>query len=174
MKYFLIFLVSIYSLSMLSQSKEISFENKLLVGKLKNDKPKMVVNKKNFINAINRELYENKRVIDKVEIIQRYTLGGRKIKYYYVEFSSSKRKNLHIVRWLCNYEGELYFDKSNNPEKYTYMDLFIACEGSEKCRPRLFDLGDDFGWGCREFIGCVTEEEALINKCTHSNIVLYN
>jgi hypothetical protein len=158
----------------ISQSKEISFDTKLLVGKLENNKPKLVLNKKDLIKAINKELYKSENMINKVTIMQQYTLGGRKIKYYYVEFSSSKRKDLHIVRWLCNYEGELYFDKSNNPERYTYMDLFIACEGDKKCRPRLFDLGDDFSWSCKEFIGCVIEEEALTNKCAQSNIVLYN
>lgn len=174
MKYIFIILLSFYSITTISQTNDISFDGKLLVGKLKNDKPKMVVNKKSIIKAINRELYENKKVINKVEIIQAYMIGGKKTKYYYVEFSSSKRKDLHIVRWLCNYEGELYFDKSYNSDGYTYVDLFVACEGNEKCRPRLFDLGDNFGWGCREFIGCLIEEEAAINKCAHSNIILYN
>jgi hypothetical protein len=175
MKTFFLILLSFYSFTVICQTKEISFEGKLLVGKLKNNgNPKLLLNKKDFINALNREHYENEKILDKVKIIQAYMIGGKKSKYYYVEFSSSKRKDLHIVRWLCNYEGELYFDKSNNSEKYTYKDLFVACEGNEKCRPRLFDLGNDFGWSCREFIGCVIEEEAKVNKCSQSNIILYN
>lgn len=85
----------------------------------------MLINKKDFINTVNKEFYKNDAIIDNVEVIQKYTLGGKKIKYFYVEFSSSKRKDLHIVRWLCNYDDQLYFDKSNNPDIYTYVDLFI-------------------------------------------------
>lgn len=170
MKYLLIILLSFHSINLASQSKEISFDGKLLVGKIKNGKPKLLINKKDFINTVNKEFYKNDAIIDNVEVIQKYTLGGKKIKYFYVEFSSSKRKDLHIVRWLCNYDDQLYFDKSNNPDIYTYVDLFIICEGDEKCRPRLFYMGEnDLGWSCREFIGCVTEEEALVNKCTQGN-----
>lgn len=170
MKYYLILVFSFYSINVLSQSKEISFEDKLLIGELKKDKPKLLIDKQQLIATINKEFFKKKSVIDQIKIIEEFTLGGKKIKYYYAEFSSSERKDLHIVRWLCNYDGLLYFDKSNNPDRYTYVDLFITCEGNEKCRPRLFYIGeDDFGWSCREFIGCVTEEEALINKCKQGN-----
>lgn len=169
-KHLLVIFLLFNSIIIVSQSKEISFDSKLFVGKIKNGKPKLLINKKDFINAVNKEFYKNDPIIDNIEVIQKYTLGAKKIKYFYVEFSSSKRKDLHIVRWLCNYDDKLYFDKSNNPDIYTYVDLFIICEGDEKCRPRLFYMGEnDLGWSCREFIGCVTEEEALVNKCTQGN-----
>ncbi len=172
MKYIALFILSFFSIAAVSQSSEISLREKCLIGKITNGKPKLAVNAKELIRKVNKEFYTTEDIIDEAAIIENYTLGGQKIKYYYVEFSSSKRKDLHIVRWLCNYNGELYFDKSNNPDIYTYIDLFIICEGNEKCRPRLFYMGnEELNWSCREFIGCVTEEEAKINKCTQSNSI---
>lgn len=69
MKYFSFTLLLFYSVNMISQVNEISFDGKLLVGKIKNGKPKLLINKKDFINTVNKEFYKNDAIIDNVEVI---------------------------------------------------------------------------------------------------------
>jgi hypothetical protein len=152
------------------KQETISLEARLLVGELKNNQIHVLIDKKAFIDEINKSLYGGKSVIDNLDVLTDYTVGDKKDKFYFLQLTSGIRP-LTIVRWVENINGQLYLDQSGNPEGYTHLDFFITCEGGDKCSPRLFVTDGKYGWSCREFIGCVTPEEAEKNLCVQSATV---
>ena len=138
--------------------KSISLADEVLVGKLQYNKFKILLNKIDYINAINNNLFpEENNIIDSVSIKTGVTLGEKNIKYYYVDFYSSE-KNLHVVRWLNLRNGNLYFDLSKD-EEYPYEEYYITCNGISLCEPRLFFSDNKYIWSCREILGCFSPKE---------------
>lgn len=169
--YLLIFIVltSCSISSKKSSEKSILEKEKLFVGELINDSIAIRIDKANFIKEINHSMFKDENIIDELTIKTNYTLGDKKVKYYHLNLSSSKKK-LNIIRWLFNRDGKLYIDKSPE-EGFTYADFYMTCEGIEGCKPRLYIYDSEYSWGCRDFLGCVTEEEAESNRCSQSATV---
>lgn len=155
------------SYSLMSQTSDES--NKLLTGKkliaeMIDNKISLKIKKEEFIKLINDSLFSKTPIIDDLEIKKDVTLGDEKIEFYFLRFYSNS-KNINLVRWLFKDNHKLYIDKTYNSEIYTYKDFYVSCEGVDSCKPRLFFIDSFYFWGCGDFIGCVTEEEANKNKC---------
>lgn len=160
-------LILTISCSTLSQNV-INLEDDMLVGKIDNNKRILLLNEKMYLKEINKAFFQDKSVIDKIEILHD-TIIGSNIEYNYISLTSSIKKNYTIVRWLSMENNRLFFKASTNSEVFTYEDLYVSCEGNESCKPRLFDIDNNYIWSCREAPMCVTDEEAVFNPCEQGN-----
>ena len=161
----LLFIVIIFSGKSFSQKTIESYklENKTLIAKIfENSKIDFILDKNILLNTINKQLNENLKSFDEINI-KSGTHKQENFKYYYLELKT-KASNKTFVKWLVNRNNELYYEDSEN-EKYSSLNFFVICEGNENCYPRLFFDGEKYFWICRENPVCVTKEEAIKNPC---------
>lgn len=159
-------LTSCYSQSHVTNSNQIQLGEKLLIGEVIKNDTRVLIDKDNFITEINKVFFKGQVIIDNLQINADYSIGDKKIKYYYLSLTSSNR-SVTIVRWLFNYNGKLFIDNVPDREIFTYQDLYVTCEGNENCKPKLFELGKGFSWSCKDFVGCQPGEEPV--PCKQSN-----
>ncbi len=170
----LVFLLLIFAKSFAQNNviSEISLSKKLLIAEIKNNKIHLKVDADEFIKTYNKEAYLQKQVIKNLEVIVDYTMGDFHEKYYYLHLWSEYHK-IDVARWLFVEGNNLYIDFSNDPEIYTYKDLYISCEGFGKCSPHLFIVEDEYFWNCEE---TVTECKPFVegdskNRCQTSKTI---
>lgn len=156
---YFIALTAFLSGSAMAQKTDL-MKDKILIGEVKNDKFKVVVDTKSFLLAMNEQFDGD---YDHVEIKTDHTLGEKKEKFYYVNVSSGSDGS-SIVRWLSNKNGRLYMENSTGDDT-THKDFYVSCKGVDKCTPHLYADNKKMNWICGEKPGCLTEEEAKRNPC---------
>lgn len=124
-----LFLFFIIGCSSIPKEASLLSQKKLFFATVENNNCVIKIDKSKFINEINKALFKGENIIDKLEVKSDSTFGDTKVSYNYLNLSSSK-KHINIVRYLFNYEGELYIENSNL-DNFTFVDFYISCEGYE-------------------------------------------
>jgi hypothetical protein len=134
-------------------------KDKILVGKLKGDSAKLVLDTKSFLKAMNEQFPD--KDFDKVEIKHGQTIGDKKVSFYYLRVSGTGPS---MRRWLGVSGNKLYIENSDM-EDVSYKDYYFSCSGSEQCSPNLYVEGNQMDWICGDDIAEVKYQEAERNPC---------
>lgn len=149
MKYFFTLIFSIVTFLSFSQRKDLVF-----IGKINKENFSLSIDKFKFLKKMNDSLFDGENFLKEMLIVKDITKGDSENDYYYVKFIS---ENNEYNRLLMNKNNNLFI-VNENKEEYTVYDFYFSCKGNdESCSVRLFNIGNEFIWSCRETIICESD-----------------
>lgn len=123
----------------------------ILIGKIDKENFSLLIDESDFLKKMNDSLFTGENFLKEVLIVKDITKGDYENDYYYVKFIS---ENSEYNRLLLNKNNNLFI-VNENKEEYTVYDFYFSCKGNDdNCKVRLFNIGNEFIWSCRESIIC--------------------